>query len=411
MQLGGYRIFLPFKDGAVSYHCVDCGSRCCKGEGFGATVNELVQLRRRYPGIEYFTKPRRDTRGVSSGMQNYVELSNYKPRCFFLRDDGQCVIHADHGRSSKPFVCRTFPTNSYYRSGDVIVIGLSLRLCPLRRYQSGSGDVRVHHAEVLADAAADIELIASSARSDRTRGSALLLDEHIIAQEEWYRDLEVEDFEALCAIFDLTAASTERQQPGAFAISQHQHQLDAYAQRLVRFLGVADWLPVPSPSIRADLVALSPEIRSFALRNYDWLSAVECRGLVGRLLYSLDVYARIALSASGSAMGLGGLYSMLSSAGGLFYLLTQIDMVPTIEAVPDDEWELPAFASPEGSAALKLMSLIYDENDAKSWPLDHIVADLDIAETWMRINTLQSVSMEALRRIRFTPSATQPCNS
>ena len=78
--LGKLEVYFPFADGALGYNCTECGYRCCKGAGFGASKRELVQLTARYPFVSLFVNPRREPE------QPLVQLTNFAPSCFFLRD-------------------------------------------------------------------------------------------------------------------------------------------------------------------------------------------------------------------------------------------------------------------------------------------------------------------------------------
>jgi hypothetical protein len=57
--------------------------------------------------------------------------------CWFLREDGNCRIETDFGRSLKPSTCRLFPFNRIFRVRDVRVVDINSVLCPLQLVDGG----------------------------------------------------------------------------------------------------------------------------------------------------------------------------------------------------------------------------------------------------------------------------------
>ena len=140
------RIFFTFPDGVFSYECRGCGA-CCKGLGIGldAARGEVERLVERYPGVEGFMRRRGET------------WTAFNPRgaCWFLEEDGWCRVEREHGRASKPAVCRLFPFNRVFWMGTWAVVDFNSVICPLRAPPPEASEEeiglsgRVRHAEVL----------------------------------------------------------------------------------------------------------------------------------------------------------------------------------------------------------------------------------------------------------------------
>jgi len=119
-------VFFTFGDGRLSYDCVSCQSKCCRGHGYLATFGtELETQLRLRPSLPLFLEP--------SGRPgaNYLGVTNCAPGCFFLGDDGRCEVHAMHGHAAKPETCRLFPFNAFRQVGAFLVVAPHQELCPL----------------------------------------------------------------------------------------------------------------------------------------------------------------------------------------------------------------------------------------------------------------------------------------
>ncbi|HZS37105.1 MAG TPA: hypothetical protein VFF06_09770 [Polyangia bacterium] len=128
-----------FLDGALGYDCVRCGSRCCKGLGFGLTARELVPLLGRAPQLAPFLQLQ--SRGVSA-----FDLAD---GCWLLETDGRCSLEVAHGRASKPAVCRVFPLK-VVRLGARRVVDVQLTACPVEpagEIAAGAGRAVIRHDE------------------------------------------------------------------------------------------------------------------------------------------------------------------------------------------------------------------------------------------------------------------------
>src|SRR6476659_5582028 len=85
-------VYFTFADGRLAYDCVTCSAKCCRGFGYLITSREglgrHLELRRALPLF------------VSRGAKHdahHAEVKNCAPGCFFLADDGNCEVHAEHG--------------------------------------------------------------------------------------------------------------------------------------------------------------------------------------------------------------------------------------------------------------------------------------------------------------------------
>lgn len=403
MQMGKYTIYMPFADGKIGYHCRECGFQCCQGHGWGGRVEELVQLSRHYPTLPYFAGARRGVDEVAPAKNDYVPLISLRHGCFFLPEDGRCQVQTELGRSFKPQVCRAFPANIYWRSGDVIIIGLHLRLCPLRRASEAAGDHAITHREVLDDLVDDIEMVAAKGHGAPTR---VVFDEERLRYEEWCRDLPIEDVLDLAAIYDLTAATHATTLPSAAAIADKRRELEAYQRRLTSFLRATELLAPPSAAVRAELVSIAPSLRFNALTSWICCPVDKVEGELGRLLCALDLYLRLA-PAELRRTSVAGIYSLYEYGREFFHLLTQIEQVPTIDAVAKHELEIVAGIEPEAQKAADLLCLIYDRNDRAQQPFDAVFNQLGIDEPFLRIATLRALAIIGMDRIRFSSESTK----
>lgn len=394
MQFGDYRIYLPFPDGAIAYNCPQCGYRCCKGEGIGATPEEFTQLRDRYPTLAYFAAPRRDT------TKRSLRLANFQPQCFFLGASGLCDIHANHGRHLKPVSCRSFPVNRYFVSGSLVVATLNF-LCPLKRWSEDSGDERILHAQVIDDLARDLEVVLADAGT--RSGNERVFDASLVDYEVWCRDLPIDDLLDLCSVFQLTAAAgangaTNARLPSANEISETRAELVRYRRAVIEVLGVGQWVgELPSPATAA-IRPLCSHLRMLALHRFNWLSIEQGCELMGRLLCSLEIYLQLVAATNGCAITLATVDEVFSSHGHVLYVLAQLERVPTIDPLPEDEWTLDLGSSPEADAAGRMVRFIYDENDDKRWSFGRILGEF--ADPALRIGALRCLPVSALTRVR-----------
>lgn len=116
-------LYFAFPDGVLNYVCAECTALCCKGFGFGGSLERHVRsLFILYPELETT---------VVSRNADIVEMTTPQTGCHFLEHDNHCGIEYRHGKAAKPGVCSLFPFNVLRRMGPAIVV-LPHYLCPLR---------------------------------------------------------------------------------------------------------------------------------------------------------------------------------------------------------------------------------------------------------------------------------------
>ncbi|MDX9723214.1 MAG: YkgJ family cysteine cluster protein [Myxococcota bacterium] len=144
--------YFTFPDRALRYDCRQCLA-CCRGLGIGvdARSGELDRILERYPALASFARLRGST----------WTFANPRGACFFLDEQGWCVLEKELGRSSKPAACRLFPVNRVFLAGSLRVVDYNAVICPLR-YDPLSPEA-ISHDELLAeiDAVQDAAVVGS----------------------------------------------------------------------------------------------------------------------------------------------------------------------------------------------------------------------------------------------------------
>jgi hypothetical protein len=116
-------LFFAFPDGVYDYKCAECTGLCCKGHGFGGSLDrEMRSLFVRYPQIESMAYSR-------NGDQ--ITFATTSSGCVMLDTDNFCRIEKEVGKHAKPNICNLFPFNSFSKIGKTIVV-MPHFLCPLR---------------------------------------------------------------------------------------------------------------------------------------------------------------------------------------------------------------------------------------------------------------------------------------
>lgn len=134
-------VYFAFASGRLTYDCVKCGSKCCRGHGYrAATAAEVVHQISRRPALRLFAD---SDDGVGA------HIRNLPPGCFFLEDGGLCGIHRQDGYSAKPETCRFFPFNSIRRVGEFLIVGPHNELCPLEIAAPGTRSEASEHITLL----------------------------------------------------------------------------------------------------------------------------------------------------------------------------------------------------------------------------------------------------------------------
>ncbi len=106
--------YVTFIDGSLHYNCAKCKDNCCKGLGFGGREKgSMGSLLENNPYLLPWVQKRN---------KGFISLSTPKSGCWYLRNDGRCMVELNYGRSAKPDVCLAFPFNRLYTIGDHLVI-------------------------------------------------------------------------------------------------------------------------------------------------------------------------------------------------------------------------------------------------------------------------------------------------
>ena len=384
-----YRVYFPFADGLLAYNCPKCGYRCCKGAGFAATPSEFVTLRRHYPALAYFTAV------AQKAAEPLVQLVNFSPQCFFLRGDGLCDVHVQHGRDAKPFVCKSFPINAFRLAGDVLVADVNF-LCPLELWSGAAEDTRIHHADLLVDIVEHADVVLAAA----TRPRAPALSHERIDLEERLREKSTQlGLLELCAVYE-AAARTPSGELEAAVIAERRRGLDGFRAAVAAFLRAPDaWLDGDDEVDRL-ITALAPRMRLIAPLEYSWLAEADATALVGRLLAALALYARLVRSVNAGPVTLSTIHGLFAQFGYVIYVLAHIDRVPAIEPLADDKWGFPLAAGARTDAQ-RLLTFIYVDNDDAQCTLGAIFDRLGIEDPVTRLQVLQSLPIEAMKLIAF----------
>lgn len=116
-------LFFAFPDGVYDYRCVECTALCCKGHGFGGSLDrEMRSLFVRYPQLESMAHSR-------NGDQ--IFFATTAGGCVMLDTDNFCRIEKELGKGLKPNICSLFPFNRFSKIGKTVV-AMPHVLCPLR---------------------------------------------------------------------------------------------------------------------------------------------------------------------------------------------------------------------------------------------------------------------------------------
>lgn len=116
-------LFFAFPDGVYDYKCAECTGLCCKGHGFGGSLDrEMRPLFVRYPQIESMAYSRHG---------DQITFATTASGCVMLDTDNFCRIEKDLGKSAKPNICNLFPFNLFSKIGKTVVV-MPHFLCPLR---------------------------------------------------------------------------------------------------------------------------------------------------------------------------------------------------------------------------------------------------------------------------------------
>jgi hypothetical protein len=343
----------------------------------------------------------------SRPQRRFLNVLALRPQCFFLQSDGYCQVHVEHGRATKPFVCRTFPANKYALRRGLLVAGFNF-FCPLESWRGAPGQHRVRHADLERDIreAWPVLLAQVEDRLDLPDGQAgRVLTPAAADYEEWCRDLpvreQVDDALDLFAIFALTArrwrsAANPAPSDRAAARAALEHSLAGMAT----FLGVSP--PAANAVNDAMLIALSPHLRLIAWRELSHLDhraglAIFPRWFCALRLY-LDVFSRTGRAAVTPATVIDLAEQLTPS----LFLLAHLDSVPSLPGVGRIELDP---GTSEKQAAEALLRLI--QRNRRDQSLRQLIEGMPLDQSRDRSLLLQSLPAAVLTHLRFSrPRAT-----
>jgi hypothetical protein len=241
-------LFFAFPDGVLHYVCAECTAICCKGFGFGGSLERHVRsLFVLYPALE-------STMVSRSG--DIVELSTPATGCHFLEPDNHCGIERHHGKDAKPGICTLFPFNLLRRIGRTIVVGPHF-LCPLRVVvPARPGEVEGTHAAI-AGAVEYSGLLGLDGRGSHIPSVPARVGVSpgtIVDQEVAFRDS--------CA----ESIGRTSFRSGLRRFASDPHSFDADVQRISAIAGIDSAPPLVHDRLDEVLYAIAPTLRLEYLR-------------------------------------------------------------------------------------------------------------------------------------------------
>lgn len=174
-------LYMAFPDGVFHYVCAECNALCCRGDGFGGSLEkEFKPLFQIYPALESL---------VTFRKGDEIHLSNPRGRCIMLDDDRLCRIEKEHGKEIKPAVCTLFPFNSFARIGNDVSI-MPHFLCPLRvQVPARTNEVEGTHTKIEAALRASVFFEARYPNIPSLQIHPSLDAPSVLHREKTFRDL------------------------------------------------------------------------------------------------------------------------------------------------------------------------------------------------------------------------------
>jgi Fe-S-cluster containining protein len=117
-------IYQPFINNIFTYDCIGCDvrGRCCRHPGnIGMDAKNRDFLLKKYPYLRYF---------VSSQKNGKIVYSRIRNGCWFLDQDGLCLIQKKYGEKNKPMMCRQDPLYPLFVDHKHIILYIDFRGCP-----------------------------------------------------------------------------------------------------------------------------------------------------------------------------------------------------------------------------------------------------------------------------------------
>ncbi len=245
-------LYFAFPDGVYDYVCAECTALCCKGHGFGGSVQrELRPLFARYPQLE--------TLAISRTGDEMLLMTSASG-CLMLDTDNRCRIEKELGKDKKPSICNLFPFNAFARIGKTVAVSPHF-LCPLRLVlPAGSRKVQgIHHEiETIIRASQILDRVYLRARVRHLRMHPSLDESRTIQSES--------EFRQKCA----DAFANHRFQEVLSDASSDPASLAQFVERATNVLGLNptarpsrdhldDLLLAFAPVHRLSLLSLGPE--------------------------------------------------------------------------------------------------------------------------------------------------------
>lgn len=243
-------VHFAFASGRLTYDCIECGAKCCRGFGYrlASPSEAALQLRLR-PSIRFFLTAEHAAAGPSFLVQNCAS------GCFFLTDSGFCQIQEGHGYSAKPETCRLFPFNRLSRVGRYLVVAPHLSLCPLTVTATGPSPLS-DHTRLRSELASNgvFTPVPSRAATGDDAARVIALERTVVSLSEQYlAGPDIVGFAS--AQMTATEASFGRAcEPG--------HQADAFIAHACRALRISGAeIGSETTALARTLIAATPSLR------------------------------------------------------------------------------------------------------------------------------------------------------
>lgn len=366
-------LFFAFVDGVYDYVCAECTALCCKGHGFGGSLErEMRPLFARYPQLETMALSR-------TGDQ--IIFATTGGGCIMLDTDNFCRIEKELGKDKKPNICNLFPFNSFTQVGKTVVV-MPHFLCPLRAsVPARPGQVQGTHALVEAgirqSGILTRDYLKAMVPAPRLHGSAKAIG--IIERERIFRDLCAQGIGRQRFSEVLMAASAE---PG---------NLNAFLRRAAAILGYSSAIASDKRDSLDDLlIALASPYRIGFLD----FSAEE----ILRILGLAEITARRAWSGAPQAPTLQGLANTVGTFRGVQSLLASGDQPFDFGRVTqktfsfrDSDLTFAAFITVQRSAHVGVLAALEE-----AIPADMSVADRSVL--LVRLGDLMQTTKQKTKR-------------
>ncbi len=313
-------LFFAFPDGVYHYVCAECTALCCRGQGFGGSLErEMKTLLQIYPALGSVS---------TSRVADQVNITTPTGRCFFLDADNLCRIEKEHGKATKPGVCVLFPFNVFTRIGAAVAVSPHF-LCPLRlQVPPWSGAAEGTHADLEAAIRDSRMLDPAYVKSFLTpaRLHRDLNPRAVLARESTFRDACSQALGRARFGDTLNDSSTDRA------------ALDSRVDRGTRLLGLHP------PSRPPDRDAIDDLLLALASPLRLGLLSLSSEGMLGALALAERILRHVS-ALSPEAPSLQGAYKVLSDLFPVLRLMARGD--EPLEISRAAKLKSPRFGVPE----------------------------------------------------------------